>query len=390
MVQQLITEVPADHRAPSTRQPRILATTGVLPPYCYPQEQLTAAFAEFAGLDGPRRKLLEKVHGNAGVRTRRLAVPIEQYAELTDFGVANDTFIDAGTRLAREAVDRALTAAGVAAEDVDVIIAASSTGLSVPALDARMAVELGLRPDVVRMPLVGLGCAAGAGGVARLKDFLVGHPGRIGVLVTVELCSLTLQRGDSSTANLIASGLFGDGAAAVVMTGPEEPADPVDVGVADAAHETPSSSRVGGPLVVGSRARLYPHTERAMGWDVSGSGLQIVLGAEIPELVRTYLADDVDGFLADQGLSRDAIGWWACHPGGPKVIEAIEETLKLTDGELDVTWDSLARIGNISSSSVLHVLSDTLERHRPEPGSYGLMMAMGPGFALEQVLLQAC
>lgn len=381
MVQQLITEVPADHRATATRQPRILATTGVLPPYSYPQEQLTAAFAEFAGLQGPRRRLLEKVHGNAGVRTRRLAVPIEQYAELTDFGAANDAFIEAGTQLARQAVDQALAAAGVAPADVDVIIAASSTGLSVPALDARMAVELGLRPDVVRIPLVGLGCAAGAGGVARLKDFLVGHPGRIGVLVTVELCSLTLQRGDSSTANLIASGLFGDGAAAVVMTGPE----PVD----DSIEGAQTSSGGGTPLVVGSRARLYPHTERAMGWDVSSSGLQIVLGAEIPELVRTYLADDVDAFLADQGLSRDAIGWWACHPGGPKVIEAIEETLKLTEGELDLTWDSLSRIGNISSSSVLHVLTDTLEHRTPEPGSYGLMMAMGPGFALEQVLLQA-
>lgn len=381
MVQQLITEVPTGHRAPTTRQPRILATTGVLPPYAYPQEQLTAAFAEFADLDGPRRKLLQKVHGNAGVRTRRLALPIEQYGELTDFGAANDAFIEAGTQLAREAVEQALATAGVAPDDVDVIIAASSTGFSVPALDARMTVELGLRQDVVRIPLVGLGCAAGAGGVARLKDFLIGHPGRIGVLVTVELCSLTLQRGDNSTANLIASGLFGDGAAAVVMTGPELVEDSVSTGEAPGV--------VGTPLVVGSRARLYPHTERAMGWDVRSSGLQIVLGAEIPELVRTHLADDVDGFLADQGLSRDVIGWWACHPGGPKVIEAIEETLKLTDGELRLTWDSLSRIGNISSSSVLHVLADTLEQGKPEPGSYGLMLAMGPGFALEQVLLQA-
>lgn len=126
-----------------------------------------------------------------------------------------------------------------------------------------------------------------------------------------------------------------------------------------------------------------------MGWDVSSSGLQIVLGAEIPELVRTYLADDVDTFLADQNVSRSEIDWWVCHPGGPKVLEAVEETLKLTDGELGVTWDSLARIGNISSSSVLHVLQDTLRDRTPQPGSYGLMLAMGPGFALELVLLRA-
>ena len=378
VVQQLITEVrsgPVDIGSGiGSAHPRILAARGVLPPYRYPQQQLTEAFADFVGLEGSRRRLLEKVNQNAGVRTRWLALPIEQYAELTDFGATNDAFIEAGMQLAEQAIKEALEAAAVRPDEVDVIIAASSTGVSVPSLDARIAVELGLRPDVVRLPVVGLGCAAGAGGVARLHDVLRGRPGRIGVLVTVEMCSLTLQRGDTSTANLIASGLFGDGAAAVVMRGP----DPGSSGV---EHQ--------GPVVVGTRSRLYPHTERAMGWDVSGSGLRIVLGAEIPELVRTYLADDVDGFLSDLGLSRDAIAWWVCHPGGPKVIEAIEETLKLSGSELVVTWESLSSIGNISSSSVLHVLADTLREHPPVPGTYGLMMAMGPGFALELVLLRA-
>jgi alkylresorcinol/alkylpyrone synthase len=375
MVKQPITAVRTDHPTSMSGTPRILATKGVLPPYSYPQQQLTEAFADFVGLDGPRRRLLEKVHGNAGVQTRHLALPVERYAGLTDFGVANDAFLEAGCRLAEEAVREALAAADVAPEQVDVIIAACSTGVSVPSLDARIMVDLGLREDVVRMPLVGLGCAAGAGGVARLSEFLRGRPDRVGVLVTVELCSLTLQRGDTSTANLIASGLFGDGAAAVVMTGALPNGRPVDVAP--------------GPVVVDTRSRLYPHTERAMGWDVSSSGLQIVLGAEIPELVRTYLAEDVDRFLNENGLSRDTIDWWVCHPGGPKVLEAVEESLKLTDGELAVTWDSLSRIGNISSSSVLHVLDDTLAQRRPEPGSYGLMLAMGPGFALELVLLQA-
>lgn len=384
MVHQLITEEWTEQAVPTSGPPRILATKGVLPPYGYPQEQLTEAFAEFVGLDGPRRKLLEKVHGNAGVRSRRLALPIEQYAGLTDFGASNDSFIEAACGLAQEAVVQALAAAGVAPDQVDVIIAASSTGLSVPALDARIAVELGLREDVVRLPLVGLGCAAGAGGVGRLADFLLGHPGSVGVLMTVELCSLTLQRGDTSTANLIASGLFGDGAAAVVITAPE--AEPV------AVDGSPCDSAGGlgaGMDVVGTRSRLYPHTERAMGWDVSSAGLQIVLGAEIPELVRTHLATDVDKFLADHGLSRDAIGWWVCHPGGPKVLEAVQDSLDLTSGDLGLTWESLERIGNISSSSVLHVLADTLDQRAPEPGSYGLMLAMGPGFALELVLLRA-
>lgn len=378
MVQQLITEFRTDEAVPTAGPPRILATKGVVPPYCYPQEQLTQAFADFAGLDGSRRKLLEKVHGNACVSTRRLALPVDQYHELTDFGAANDSFIQAACTLARDAVREALAAAAVTPDQVDVIIAASSTGLSVPALDARIAVELGLRNDVVRIPLVGLGCAAGAGGVGRLSDYLFGHPGRIGVLLTVELCSLTLQRGDTSTANLIASGLFGDGAAAVVMTAPEPGPLAVQPGTGGVV-----------PSVVANRSRLYPHTERAMGWDVRSSGLQIVLGAEIPQLVRTYLAADVDGFLADHGLSRDAIDWWVCHPGGPKVLEAVQDSLDLTSDDLGLTWESLDQIGNISSSSVLHVLADTLERRTPEPGSYGLMLAMGPGFALELVLLRA-
>ncbi|MBO0811160.1 MAG: type III polyketide synthase [Microlunatus sp.] len=370
---QLITSVTAPTDSVTGVAPTILAATGVLPAYGYPQQQLTQAFAEFVGLDGPRRKLLERVHGNAGVRSRRLAVPIERYARMADFGAANDAFIEAGCDLAQQAVQQALAAAGLRPDQVDVIVAATSTGMSVPSLDARIAIELGLRQDVVRLPLIGLGCAAGAGGVARLADLVLGRPGRIGVLLTVELCSLTLQRGDMSTANLIASGLFGDGAAAVVMTGGDGGSDGVP----------------GQPRVVATRSRLYPHTERAMGWDVSSAGLQIVLGAEIPELVRSQLPADVDGFLADRGLSRDDIGWWVCHPGGPKVLQAVEESLNLTSGELGLTWDSLARIGNISSSSVLHVLEDTLRERPPEPGSYGLMLAMGPGFALELVLLQA-
>jgi alkylresorcinol/alkylpyrone synthase len=377
-VRDVITEAAVAAAPPTSAAPRVLAAICALPEYCWDQAELTEALADYIGLEGPRRRLLQRLHRNTGIKTRRLALPPEEYPGLTDFGTANDAFISAACGLAITAIRQALSAAAIEPEQVDLIVAASSTGLSVPSLDARIAVELGLRQDIRRLPLVGLGCAAGAGGVARLADLLRGSPGQIGVLVTVELCSLTMQRGDTSTAALIASGLFGDGAAAVVMTGTEGDA----VALADG-----EATRL--PAVVASRSRLYPHTERAMGWDVETSGLHIVLGPEIPELVRTHLADDVDGFLADQGLSRDAIGWWVCHPGGPKVLEAIQDSLGLQHDDLGVTWESLARIGNISSSSVLHVLSETYQQRRPELGSYGLMMALGPGFSLEMVLLQA-
>ncbi|WP_254185336.1 type III polyketide synthase [Nocardioides panacis] len=221
------------------------------------------------------------------------------------------------------------------------------------------------------MPLVGLGCVAGAAGVARLQDYLVGHPDDVAVLVSAELCSLTVQRDDTTVANLVASGLFGDGAAAVVAVG---------------AHRSPDA---GGVEVLGSRSRLYPDSERTMGWDVGATGLRIVLDAHVPDLVRRHLGEDVDGFLADAGLSRDDVEFWVCHPGGPKVLEAIEQALDLPRSAVEMTWDSLARIGNLSSASVLHVFADTLRERPPRPGSYGLLMAMGPGFCSELVLLRA-
>jgi alkylresorcinol/alkylpyrone synthase len=323
--------------------------------------------------------VVARLHRNAGVETRHLALPLEEYGALADFGQANDTFIDVGVELGARAVTEALKAASLTPEDVDLVVSATVTGLAVPTLDARVASVIGLRPDVVRMPLVGLGCVAGAAGVARLHDYLVGHPDAVAVLMAVELCSLTLQRADTSMPNLVASGLFGDGAAAVVAVGADRV---VDVGTPDVAQ----------PEVLGSRSRLYPDTERAMGWDVGATGLKIVLDAQVPALVETYVGGDVDAFLADHGLGRDDVEWYVAHPGGPKVLEALQAALGVDRDALGVTWDSLREIGNLSSASVLHVLADTLRGRRgrpPRPGSYGLMLAMGPGFCSELVLLRA-
>jgi alkylresorcinol/alkylpyrone synthase len=188
------------------------------------------------------------------------------------------------------------------------------------------------------------------------------------VLLSVELCSLTLQPGDLSIPNLIATGLFGDGAAAVVVVGERRPA--------------------AGPRIVASRSVFYPDTERVMGWDISEAGFRIVLSADVPQMVRDHLCRDVDDFLAEHGLDRAAIASWVCHPGGPKVLEAMEEAFELPPEALAVTWKSLREVGNLSSTSVLLVLGDTLEGHRPPPDSWGLLLAMGPGFCSELVLLR--
>lgn len=353
----------------------IAAVQGALGPHDYAQEDITAAFAETVAPRGDHRAVIERIHRATTVRRRHLALPLDAYPALADFGAANDAFIRVGLDLAGDAVSRALSECGLSPADVDLVLATSVTGVAAPSLDALLVDRLGLRPDVKRVPVFGLGCVAGAAGIARLHDYLIGHPDDVAVLVSVELCSLTVQRDDVSMPNIVASGLFGDGAAAVVLVG---------------SHR---AERLGltGPQVVASRSRMYPDSARTMGWDVGASGFRIVLSAGVPELVTEYLGDDVSDFLADHDLKTTDIGAWVAHPGGPRVLEAMEGALDLHDGQLDVTWRSLESIGNLSSASVLHVLHDTLAgsvRPVPEPGTPGVLLAMGPGFCAECVLVR--
>ena len=361
---------PARH-GPEAAYSVVAAVGTALGAHRYRQEQITSAFGALVVPDPGRRGLLERLHAAAGVHTRHLALPLEEYAALDGFTAANEAFVRVAIDLGEQAVRAALAAAGLQPGDVDLLMSATVTGVAAPSLDARLVPRLGLREDVKRIPVFGLGCVAGAAGIARLHDYLVGHPDDVAVLVSVELCSLTVQRDDPSTANLVASALFGDGAAAVVMVGARRAA----------------ALGLSGPRVLASRSRFYPNTERVMGWDIGASGFRVVLAASVADVVAEHLGQDVKGFLGDHGVEQADIVHWVAHPGGPKVLQAMQQALGLPDGALEVTWQSLAAVGNLSSASVLHVLADTIAAAPPGTGEPAVLLAMGPGFCAELVLL---
>lgn len=346
---------------------RIAAVAPVLPAYAYTQAEITAELAPLISAAPARRAVLERMHAASGIATRHTALPLERYRDLGDFRASNDLFIQVATDLAERALREALAAVGLEPPDVDYVMFTSVTGIAAPSVDALLVSRLGLRPDVKRMPSFGLGCVAGAAGLARVNDYLVGHPDQVGVLLSVELCSLTLQRDDETMANFVATGLFGDGAAAVVLVG-ENRAEP-------------------GPRIVDTRSSFFPDTREVIGWNIGSTGFEIVLTAGVAEVIERHFPAEVAAFLADHELAVDDVDAWIAHPGGPKVLEAFAHALDLPRDRFDASWATLDRVGNLSSAAVLHVLADTINVG-VTPGGSGLLFALGPGVSAEFVLVQ--
>ncbi len=342
-----------------------------VPAHRFSQVELIAALQKFWNKKHANPRRLEQFHQSVQVESRYLALSKEEYEGLDSFTNANNAYIRVGTDIGSEAIRSCLREANLIPQDVDAIFFTTVTGIAVPTIDARIINRLGFRRDVKRIPLFGLGCVAGAAGLSRAFDYLRAWPEHVVILLAVELCSLTIQTEDFSIPNLIATGLFGDGAAAVCLEGEKR------------------KRRLGPvPRVLATRSAFYYDTERVMGWDIGSEGFKIVLDASVPSIARELLPPDVDVFLAEQKLTRRDIVSWVCHPGGPKVLTAMAESLELPTGALDLTWNSLAQVGNLSSASVLFVLADTMRERPGLPGDLGLILALGPGFCSEMVLFQ--
>lgn len=348
--------------------PHILSVGRALPRHRVDQETITAALSAAWAREHFNAGRLAGIHRATTVSGRHLALPLEAYGGLGGLGARNDAWLEAALDVGERAVRDGLARAGLAPADVGHVFFVSTTGLATPSVDARLANRLGFPASVRRTPIFGLGCLGGAAGVARAADALRANPGEVAVMLSVELCSLTLQREDLSVANVVATGLFGDGAAAVVMGGGAR---------ADAA----------GPRILATRSVLYPDTERVMGWDVVDGGFKIVLSAKVPEVVEANVGADADRFLGEHGLARGAVRHWIAHTGGPKVLEAFRRALGLPEAAIAGAVRSLREVGNLSSASVLFVLGDLLDAAEPRAGDLGVLVAMGPGFASEWVLL---
>jgi len=352
---------------PGRGAPRIAGTAVAFTPHRYNQDEVARELTEFA------EPGFMRFAQTAGVDNRSLALPLSRYPKLTGFTEANNAYLEVAVDLGERAIRKALAAADIEPHEVDTIVMVSSTGIAVPTIDARLISRIGFRPNIKRVPLFGLGCVAGAAGMARVHDYLRGYPEHVAVLLSVELCSLTLQRDDTSIPALIGVSLFGDGAAAVVATG------------ADRIPLDPNVDR--GPRVLGTCSRIVPETVDVMGWNVSSSGFQLVMSRDVPKMADDYLRAEVDSFLADHGLSIADISTWVCHPGGPKVLDSIENAIGMPPEALRHSRNSMRDNGNISSASVLDVLRRTLAEP-PSEGARGVMLAMGPGFSFELLLLQ--
>jgi alkylresorcinol/alkylpyrone synthase len=342
--------------------PRLRGLATAVPPHVLRQQDVAAAAERMFAASYADFDRMRAIFAHAEIDTRHSCVPLDWYAEPHGQGERNDLYLANAVDLIQQAATDALEAAGTAADAVDTLIVVSSTGIATPSLDARLIERMPFRRDVTRVPVFGLGCAGGVLGLGHAAEMARAAPNSTVLLLVVELCGLTFLRGDHSKSNVVATALFGDGAAGAVV-----------------------SCSGNGPALTASGSHTWPGSLDVMGWNVGDEGLQVVFSRDIPTIVRTRLGEAVDGFLASNGLNRGDIDRIVPHPGGAKVIAALERTFDLAPGALDDAREVLRRYGNMSAASVLFVL----ERALSGPAGRILMTSLGPGFTAGFQVLDA-
>lgn len=356
-------------RASAGSMPRLCAVCTAVPPYRVDQAEAGRFAGDHFGRHRADTQRLLPVFRNAGIQTRYFCCPLEWLGRVHSLEEKNRIYIDWATRLSAEAAERLLTTCHVATDEIDYVIYVNTTGLATPSIDARLINRLGLRRDIRRTPIWGLGCAGGAAGLSHAYHYLLGHPKERVLLVAAELCGLTFMPGDFSKSNLVASALFGEGCAAVLLAG-----DQTDTG---------------GLAMLGSASRFYPDSLDVMGWNIVAEGMQVVFAERIPQIVAENAESELRDHLRRFNLTRTDISAWLFHPGGAKVVAAYEEALGLTNGELALSRSVLRDYGNMSSVTLLFVLERYLQSRQGEPDGYALLSALGPGFCSESVLMRA-
>jgi alkylresorcinol/alkylpyrone synthase len=349
----------------------IVSAASAFPAHYYRQEEITAAMQKLWATRPSSVERLKSFHQNMQINGRYLALPLEEYLSPSGFRERNQAWIQTALELGEQAICDLLEQANIKAGEINQIAFTTITGIAAPSIDARLMNRIPFSPHLKRMPLFGLGCMGGAGGLARLADYLVGHPDEAALLLSVELCSLTIQHNDLSAENMVSTGLFGDGAAAVLMVGTQHPLAKEDQ-----------------PRVIASRSVFFPETEYIMGWEMCDTGFKVVLSSDVVAIVEAGLRPAIDTFLSEHGLNSALIDLWLVHPGGPKIIQTIETGLGLKVGMLDISRENLASVGNLSSAAVLVMLEKVMKQNPPAPGTHSLLMSMGPAFNAELILLE--
>jgi len=341
----------------------LLSLATAVPPH---RVQQADAKARARDLFGGKKAIFDRLAGvfdNAGIEQRHIVAPVGWYEGNHGWQERNRLYLEAADALFKDAATKALEQAGLSPSDIDGVVAVSTTGIATPSLDARNGPAIGLRDDIRRVPVFGLGCAGGVSGLATAARLASAEPDTRWLFVCIETCSIAIRLDSDDPAAIVATALFGDGAAAAVVQAGEG-------GIA---------------TITGSGERMWPDTLGIMGWRVEDPGLAVIFDRAIPPFVEAELAAAVDGMLDDLGRDREAIDRFCCHPGGVKVIDAIETALMLPVGTLDLERDVLNDCGNMSAPTVMFVLDRLIARGLPERV---LMTAFGPGFTCAGLLLE--